>query len=64
MLDRISYDDLYQLQFDTCCDYFKKNNEIYIMAQDEGSDSIIGYINYSPVKKSNSRRINCSMADA
>ena len=30
-LDRISYDDIYQLQVETCYDYFEKNNDIYIM---------------------------------
>lgn len=50
-LDRISYDDMYQLQVDTCFDYFEKNNEIYIMAVDNESGHVIGYINYSPIKK-------------
>ena len=50
-LDRISYDDVYQLQVDTCVDYFEKNNRIYIMAVDNESGHVIGYINYSPIKK-------------
>ena len=51
-LDRISYDDIYQLQVETCYDYFEKNNDIYIMALDDESDRVIGYINYSPIKES------------
>lgn len=50
-LDRISYDDIYQLQVETCYDYFERNNDIYIMALDNGSGHIIGYINFSPVKE-------------
>lgn len=50
-LDRISYDDVYQLQVDTCFDYFEKNNDIYIMAVDNESGHVIGYINYSPIKE-------------
>ena len=51
-LDRISYDDVYQLQVDTCYDYFEKNKDIYIMALDNESDHVIGYINFSPIKES------------
>ena len=40
-LDRISYDDMYQLQVDTCFDYFEKNNDIYIMAVDNESGHVI-----------------------
>lgn len=50
-LDRISYDDVYQLKADTCFDYFEKNNDIYIMAVDNESGHVIGYINYSPIKE-------------
>lgn len=50
-LDRISYDDVYQLQVGTCFDYFEKNNDIYIMAVDNKSGRVIGYINYSPIKE-------------
>ena len=50
-LDRISYDDIYQLQVETCYDYFERNNDIYIMALDNGSGHVIGYINFSPVKE-------------
>ena len=50
-LDRLSYDDVYQLQVDTCFDYFEKNNDIYIMAVDNESGRVIGYINYSPIKE-------------
>ena len=39
-LDRISYDDVYQLQIDICYDYFEKNNDIYIMTLDNES----GYV--------------------
>lgn len=51
-LDRISYDDIYQLQVETCYDYFEKNNDIYIMALDDESNRVIGYINCSPIKES------------
>lgn len=51
-LDRISYDDVYQLQVDTCISYFEQNNDIYIMAVDNKSGGVIGYINFSPVKES------------
>lgn len=51
LLDRISYDDIYQLQVETCYDYFEKNSDIYIMAVDERSDHVIGYINFSPIKE-------------
>ena len=50
-LDRLSYDDVYQLQVETCYDYFKKNKEIYIMAVDDASGHVIGYINYSPIRE-------------
>ena len=40
-LDRISYDDMYQVQVDTCFDYFEKNNDIYIMAVDNESGHVI-----------------------
>lgn len=50
-LDRISYDDIYQLQVETCYDYFEKNSDIYIMAVDERSGHVIGYINFSPIKE-------------
>lgn len=49
-LDRISYDDIYQLQEETCYNYFEKNNDIYIMAEDDESGHVVGYINFSPVK--------------
>ena len=51
-LDRISYDDIYQLPVETCYDFFAANSDIYIMALDDESDDVIGYINFSPVKKS------------
>lgn len=50
-LDRISYEDIYQLQVETCYDYFEKNSDIYIMAVDEKSGHVIGYINFSPIKE-------------
>lgn len=50
-LDRISYDDIYQLQVETCYDYFEKNSDIYIMAVDEKNGHVIGYINFSPIKE-------------
>lgn len=50
-LDRLSYENVYQLQVDTCFDYFDKNNDIYIMAVDNKSGHVIGYINYSPIKE-------------
>lgn len=49
-LDRISYGDIYQLQEETCYNYFEKNNDIYIMAEDVESGHVIGYINFSPVQ--------------
>lgn len=51
-LDRISYDGMYQLQLDTCVDYFDKNKDIYIMAVNDESGHVIGYINFSPIRKS------------
>jgi len=51
-LDRISYEEKYQLQIDTCISYYKRNNDIYIMAQENESCKVVGYINFSPVKKS------------
>lgn len=50
-LDRISYDEVYFLDLNTCLGYYKKNSEIYIMALDERKGDVIGYINYSPVYK-------------
>lgn len=50
-LDRISYSDVYQLQVETCFDYFEKNKDIYIMAVDDDSGIVIGYINFSPIKE-------------
>ncbi len=50
-LDRISYDDIYQLKVETCYDYFGKNSDIYIMALDDESSNVIGYINFSPIKE-------------
>ena len=49
-LDRISYEDMYQLSEDTCFDYYEKNQDIYIMAVDDESGQVVGYINFSPVK--------------
>lgn len=50
-LDRLSYDDVYQLQVDTCFDYLEKNSDIYIMATDNESGHVIGYINFSPIRE-------------
>lgn len=58
-LDRISYDDMYQLQVDSCFDYFKKNNNIYIMTIDNELGHVIGYINYSPIKEKVYRNLIC-----
>lgn len=51
-LDRISYDDIYQLDVDTCVGFYEKNSDIYIMAVDESGERVIGYINFSPVIRS------------
>lgn len=51
-LDRISYDDIYQLRVDTCLDYFERNHDIYIMAVDHETGTVVGYINFSPIKES------------
>lgn len=51
-LDRISYDDVYQLQVETCFDYFERNPDIYLMAVNDQDGSIIGYVNFSPVRES------------
>ncbi len=48
-LDRISYGEIYQLQLNTCLDYFNANPEIYIMAIEKETDKVIGYINFSPI---------------
>lgn len=51
-LDRLSYEDKYQVQVETCYDYFEKNKDIYIMAVENENKHVIGYINFSPVSKS------------
>ena len=51
-LDRVSYDDVYQLQVDTCLDYFEKNKDIYIMAVNPESGTVVGYVNFSPIRGS------------
>ena len=51
-LDRLSYSDIYQLQVETCYEYFEKNNDIYIMAVDDDTGNVIGYINFSPIMES------------
>ena len=51
-LDRLSYDDVYQLNIETCFNYYDRNNDIYIMSVDDKTDQVIGYINYSPVTES------------
>ena len=48
-LDRISYGDIYQLQLDSCLAFFEANPEIYIMAVDDTINTVIGYINFSPI---------------
>lgn len=48
-LDRISYGDIYQLQLDSCLAFFETNPEIYIVAVDDTIDTVIGYINFSPI---------------
>ena len=48
-LDRISYGDIYQLQLDSCFSFFEANSEIYIMAINDTTDTVIGYINFSPI---------------
>lgn len=49
-LDRISYPGAYQLQVETCYNYFESNNDIYIMAVDDKSGHVIGYINLARLK--------------
>lgn len=51
-LDRISYKDVYQLQPETCYSYFERNRDIYIMAVENESSRVIGYLNFSPIKES------------
>ena len=48
-LDRISYDELYHLDPETCEAYFRKNPLIYIMLYDRIAKTVIGYLNFSPV---------------
>lgn len=48
-LDRISYDEMYDLDLETCEAYFRKNPLIYIMLTDNAAKTMIGYINFSPV---------------
>lgn len=50
-LDRISYDEEYFLDAETCFAYYEKNPNIYIMAVDDSTRSVVGYINFSPVNK-------------
>lgn len=56
-LDRISYEDLYQLQADTCIAYHQKNPYIYLMAAQAGTGRIVGYLNFSPVRESLFRQL-------
>lgn len=57
LLDRISYDDEYQLQTDTCVGYYQKNPDIYFMAVVPARDQVVGYINFSPVTEAMYQRI-------
>lgn len=50
-LDRISYDDIYYLDLETCVEYYNKNPLIYIMLFDTEISKVIGYINFSPIAK-------------
>lgn len=50
-LDRLSYDDIYQLQVDTCFEYYARNHDIYIMAVDNETGQVVGYINFSPIRE-------------
>ena len=56
-LDRISYDEIYHLDLETCEAYFRKNPLIYIMANDTAAKKIIGYINFSPLTEATYSRI-------
>lgn len=56
-LDRMSYTDIYQLSVNTCISYYNKNNYIYIMAVDVTTNSVVGYINFSPVTHTMFNRI-------
>ena len=50
-LDRISYDEVYYLDVETCLAYHKKNPLIYIMLKDTSRNRVVGYVNFSPVTK-------------
>ncbi len=47
-LDQMVYKDIYQIDFERCKAFIKRNPEIYIMAVNE-NDEVVGYINYSPI---------------
>ena len=50
-LDRIVYDDIYQLDIETCMGFYLKNPDIYIMAVEQDTQKVVGYINFSPVTR-------------
>ena len=50
-LDRIVYDDIYQLDIETCMGFHRKNPDIYIMAVEQDTQKVVGYINFSPVNR-------------
>lgn len=48
-LDSLVYDDIYHVDSVQCEDWFKVNPDIYVMAKDNTTDSVIAYVNISPI---------------
>ena len=48
-LDTLAYDDIYQVDTTLCEEWFKVNPDIYIMAKDNVTGSVVAYVNVSPV---------------
>lgn len=50
-LDRKSYNEIYYVNIEQCLAWFDTNCDIYIMAFSKKTNSLVGYINFSPVTK-------------
>lgn len=48
-LDRLVYEDIYQVDSSICEEWFKVNPDIYVMAKDIKTNTVIAYVNLSPV---------------
>lgn len=56
-LDTLAYDDIYQVDTTLCEEWFKVNPDIYIMAKDNVTGSVVAYVNVSPVTDECYKRI-------